>query len=507
MKNNYLVQAARLGGLALVSSALGFCREILIARDFGATHVTDSYLVAVSVPMLTYALIFGSGLNVSLVPRLTATFRVSSSAGNKIFGQFLGGAALASLLVTTLILIFPRVCSHIFAPGIANSATTTEFVRGLSPLLYMFVISYAFGSFHCARQNASHWGLVTVVQNGTLVVGLLLLSTLWGTEVLIWGTIAGSFLALLVQASIARRDGFREPWQSAVGPGEGHRMLVGMLPFALTLGIGGDYGTSQADSFLTRFFASRLATGSITLLSLGNKIMALPVLLIGASLGVALLSPLSDSVAARDYEGASQAFVRALSYALVLACPIAVLYMDMGSPFAHLIFRKTVLTSVQVDELGTILRGYSGAVVGLAVAYVSNAYLAAFKRTKALIGAGIVTVGINALLMWLLRGSYRSPGIAAAVSIGSFCYSFVLIGLLAPWLDGNVRRELLKRCGLVLTGAAAMHVVLEGALRLNVLADVPWLGSAVFPAAAGILLYVGWLAFHRSRLRLDYVKG
>lgn|GEM_PF-4456032 len=506
IKNKFLVQAARLGGLALVSSALGFCREILIARYFGATHITDSYLVAVSVPMLAYALFFGSGLNVSLVPRLTAAFSVSPSAGQRVFAQFLGAAAFASLLVSCLILFFPSVFAHAVAPGIANSAITTGFVRSLSPLLFLFVLSYAFGSFHCARQKASHWGLVTVVQNATLVVGLLLLARMWGYQVLIWGTIIGAFVALVVQAYIARQDGFRESWLNAFHIGEGQQMLLGMVPFALAFGIGGDYGTGQADIFLIRFFASRLEAGSITLLALGNKIMALPVHLIGASMGVALLSPLSKSVAAQDYREAGQVFGRALSYGLLLACPLAVLYFDLGSPLAHVIFRKTLLAGGQVEELGRVLRGYSGAVLGLVVAYIANAYLAAFRRKRALIGAGIVTVAVDALLMWLLRGWYQSTGIAMAVSIGSICYSFILIVLLRQALDRTVRRELLKQCGLVLAGGVAMHVVLEAALWLNVFADVPWLGKAVLPALAGFVPYVGWLGFHRSRLAFEFAR-
>src|SRR5216684_8490293 len=199
-RTHFFAQAAKLGGLTLVSSALGFIREVMIARQFGASHFTDAYLVAVSVPTLVYALFFGSGLNVSLVPRLTALLMSDQARGRAMFAQFLSGAALCSGLGSCVILVTPGTFIRMFAPGIAQSAIAAEFVCILAPLLFLSVISFALGSFHCANNQASHWGLIPVVQNVTLVSVLLVCGTRWGMNGLLAGTIGGAFLAFLAQA-------------------------------------------------------------------------------------------------------------------------------------------------------------------------------------------------------------------------------------------------------------------------------------------------------------------
>jgi putative peptidoglycan lipid II flippase len=500
--NRFLVQATRLGGLTLASSLLGFVREILIAREFGATHLTDSYLVALSVPMLIYALFFGSGLNVSLVPRLANLLSDNPSGGRRVFAQFLSGAAVWSVLATCLILLFPGIFVRIFAPGIASSPITVGFVRSLAPLLFLFVISFALGSFHCARDRASQWGLITLVQNATFVLFLLLLGRLWGIKVLLIGTIGGALLSFLVQARATWADGFRESWVNPFLPGEGNRILASMVPFALVLGVGGDFGTAQADIFLIRFFASRLAPGSITLLALGNKLMALPVLLIGAALGLALLPSLSISVSKQDQAEANGKFARAISYGFLLICPIALIYLDLGVPIAHMVFGRTALRPAQLDELGGILSAYAGAALGLVVSYILNSYLAALRRTQALIGAATLTVVVDALLMWILCGPYLTRGIAMAISAGSFFYCTLLAVSLAGDLDRALRVTLLQRAGVILVGAIAMHLALVSTLRLNVFTSLPWFGSALFPALAGLTLYVIWLMLHRTRLQL-----
>ena len=151
-----------------------------------------------------------------------------------------------------------------------------------------------------------------------------------------------------MQARTARNNNFSEPLLNPFQAGEGRDILIGMLPFALVGGMGGDFGTSQVDIFLIRFFASSLAPGSITLLTLGNKLMGLPVLLIGAALGLALLPALSATLSRGDRKEAGRQLSEAWFYALVLICPVAVIYFDLSAPVVRTIFRNQ-RTAAAVD--------------------------------------------------------------------------------------------------------------------------------------------------------------
>lgn len=499
---HFLAQAAKLGGLTLISSGLGFARELLIARKYGASHITDSYLVAVSVPMLIYALFFGSGLNVSLVPRLAVALQEDQARGRAMFAQFLSGAALCSGVAVFLILWFPKIFVKIFAPGISHSIVAIEAVSSLSPLLFLFVVSYALGSFHCARDRASRWGLTLVVQNLTLVIVLLVVGARMGMAGLVIGTLGGALLALLVQAKVAATDGFHERWSDPFGAGPGRDILIGMSAFALVGGLGGDYGTTQADIFLIRFFGSHLGTGSITLLALGNKLMGFPVVLIGAALGLALLPSLSVAMAGQDQERAGQQLSQALSYGLLIICPISVIYFDLGAPIVNAVFLHTALGQNQVLELGQVLRAYSGAATAMVVMLILNSYLAALRRTRTLISAGIFAVLADAGLMGLLGQHYGARGIAFAVSAGSFLYCIVLAVVLVPQLSARVRGALLTHSALIGVGALGMHVFLIGAVRFSTFSSESFFGKAVMPLFVGMTVYLGWVALHRKRLQL-----
>lgn len=499
--SNFLFPAARLGGLTLLSSALGLARELLIARQLGANRSTDAYLVAVSIPVLMYALFFGSGLNVSLVPRLTVLLANEKQRGHKVFAQFLTGAALCSLAGSCILLASPQMFVRMFAPGMAQSVMAGEFLRILAPLVFLFVATYALGSFHCASGRLGQWGAIPVVQNAVLVSALLVAGRVWGVKALLLGTLVGALLSFLVQARTARNNNFSEPLLNPFQAGEGRDILIGMLPFALVGGMGGDFGTSQVDIFLIRFFASSLAPGSITLLTLGNKLMGLPVLLIGAALGLALLPGLSSTLSRGDRKEAGCQLSEAWFYALVLICPVAVIYFDLSAPVVRTIFRNTALAQSQLTGLAEILRAYAGAVMGLVLVYILNSFLAAQRRTRALIAAGLIAIQCDVVLMIILRARLGARGIALAISVGSLIYCAVLLGLVLMELPVPSRRLLLERTALVLAGTVAMHGGLIMATRVESIQFLSSYRGTLLPLLVGVTIYLAFIGVCRTRLQ------
>ena len=495
-----LSQARNIGLLTLTSSMLGFAREFVIARQFGATHATDSYLVAMAIPTTLYGLVFGSGLNFAVIPRLAHICHSDPDGGRRTFAQFLSATALLGALISVLILLFPAMLIKIFAPGMVSSNLTQEFTRFLSPLFFLLVTAYSLGSFQCARNQTSSWPLIGVTLNATLVLAIVLLGGLFGFRSLIFGSVAGALAALLLQAMLARRAQFSEPWSLPFPGGEALGMLSALVPFALVLGVGGDSGNSYADLFLIRLFGSRLDAGSITLLALGNKLMGLPVLLIGSAIGLALLPAASISFGEDDLSGATERLVQAFGYALLLICPVAVLYLNLSSQVVFAVFRHGAIARMQLIELGKILHAYTGATVGLTLVYVLSSFLGALRRTKSLIGAGILTVILNAWLMAHLVVTQGAVGMANAVSIGSLSNCGMLLFLLTERLGIGTLVRLLRSAFLVSVGGLGMQLAIAGTRGLDLWPSAPVLGSIVLPAAAALIPYAVWVSFQRKRI-------
>lgn len=346
----------------------------------------------------------------------------------------------------------------------------------------------------------TQWGVIPVIQNATLVLALLLGTKVWGIGALLAGTLAGALFALLIQARSAHAKGLVQPWTNPFRAQMGRSILIGMLPFALVGGMGGDFGTSQVDIFLIRFFASSLKAGSITLLTLGNKLMGLPVLLVGAALGLALLPTVSAALERHDFDEAGRHLSQAWFYAWLFISPVAVLYFDLNAPIVRLTFGRTALTEVQITELSQILRAYAGALVGLVLVYPLNSFLAAQRRTQALIGAGLLIIAVDVTLMLLLRDRLGAPGIALAISAGSLLYCAVLLALLARSLPQKILRTMAENTLIIGAAALSMHLALQLLVRASGFHDRTGLALISLASLIGTAVYSVPIGLCRTRL-------
>jgi putative peptidoglycan lipid II flippase len=492
----------QLGILTLVSSFLGLLRELGIAHWFGATHQTDAFLVALAIPSLLYTLLFGSGLNISAIPRLASLISDQPEAGAKYFAEFLSAAALIGLIVSLLIAALAGPLVRVFAPGLPYSPRTVELVWWLSPLFFLLVSAYCLGSFQCARNHPSYWALVGLSQNLVVVVAMVLFAKTFGISTLVAGTVLGCVLALLIQVRLFHWAGFTLQWVSPFHRGRGLAILYAMTPFALTLGIGGDHGTNQADVFLVRIFASWLAPGSITLLALSNKLVAVPVLLVGSVIGLVLMPEMTIHVNQGRLSEALSQLTHALTIALVIICPILVLYADASGPVVQVVFGHGALRTAQIEELNGILRAYSAAVIGWTLVYVLNSFLASLRKIRMLIVSGVSAVLVDALLMYLLAARMGARGIALAVSLTAFFYAGVLSIPYVQRLNRAQRLAAGLNVALIFLGTLMMHVTLSGTLRFNIISSLPLLGREIVPALAGLLAYSAWLFLNRHRMNL-----
>jgi peptidoglycan biosynthesis protein MviN/MurJ (putative lipid II flippase) len=166
-----------------------------------------------------------------------------------------------------------------------------------------------------------------------------------------------------------------------------------------------------------------------------------------------------------------------------------------------MIFRNTALAQSQLTGLAEILRAYAGAVMGLVLVYILNSFLAAQRRTRALIAAGLIAIQCDVVLMIILRARLGARGIALAISVGSLIYCAVLLGLVLMELPVPSRRVLLERTTLVLAGTVAMHVGLIMATRVESIQFLSSYRGTLLPLLVGVTIYLAFIGVCRTRLQ------
>src|SRR5207249_11052007 len=126
--------------------------------------------------------------------------------------------------------------------------------------------------------------------------------------------------------------------------------------------------------------------------------------------------------------------------------------------------------------------------------------LAAQRRTRALIVAGMLIIVCDIMLMVVFRAKFGAPGIALAISAGSLVYAGLLLGLVVRELPSSIRWLLLQATGVILAGTLAMHAGLRSLMSAPVSGYLGGPGALLAPIAIGTTVYLAFIGICCARL-------
>ena len=122
---NLLKAVAAVSSMTLVSRILGFVRDTVIARAFGAGVATDAFFVAFKIPNLLRRLFAEGAFSQAFVPILAEYKNRRGEAATRLLVDHVSGLlALALFIITLLGVVAAPAIVYVSAPGFAASSLT-----------------------------------------------------------------------------------------------------------------------------------------------------------------------------------------------------------------------------------------------------------------------------------------------------------------------------------------------------------------------------------------------
>ncbi len=143
---NLLKSLAAVSSMTMFSRVLGFARDAIVARIFGAGMATDAFFVAFKLPNLLRRIFAEGAFSQAFVPILAEYKSKQGEEATRIFVAYVSGLLTLALAVVTVagMLAAPWVIM-VTAPGFADTADkfalTTQLLRITFP--YILLISLA----------------------------------------------------------------------------------------------------------------------------------------------------------------------------------------------------------------------------------------------------------------------------------------------------------------------------------------------------------------------------
>ena len=412
----------------MLSRVLGLARDVLIAATFGASSASDAFFVALRIPNLFRRMFAEGSFASAFVPLLSAARQESLQAQQAFASQcFLRMALYLSLFTIAVELMAPWV-AWAFAPGFAADpeqfGLLVDLLRWTFPYLLLIALASLCASWlHCQDSFAA--AAYAPVLLNICLIGACLYSW-WqaasivalGVAVLLAGVLQMSWLLWL-----ARRRAMLLTWrwrqQAKIA-----RLYRLMLPTLFSASV------TQVNLLIDSILASMLVAASVSWLYFADRLVELPLGLIGVSIATVLLPKLSALHAQQSQTEYQTTLAWGLRYVLGLALPSLVALILIGDLLIRLIYQHNYFTAADVLPVFQALQAYAlGLPFFMLIKLLTNAFFAR-EDTKTPMRCALAATLVNIVLSLILVRFYEHVGLALATAIGAAVNASLLLIIL-----------------------------------------------------------------------------
>ncbi|HCE7957662.1 TPA: murein biosynthesis integral membrane protein MurJ [Pseudomonas aeruginosa] len=503
---NLLKSLAAVSSITMLSRVLGFVRDTILARIFGAGLATDAFFVAFKLPNLLRRIFAEGAFSQAFVPILAEYKNQQGEEATRTFIAYVSGLlTLVLALVTALGILAAPWVIWVTAPGFADTpekfALTTDLLRVTFPYILLISLSSLAGAILNTWNRFSVPAFVPTLLNVAMIGFALFLTPYFDPPVMVlgWAVLAGGLLQLLYQLPHLRKIGMLVLPRLNLRDSGVWRVMKLMLPAILGVSV------SQISLIINTIFASFLAAGSVSWMYYADRLMELPSGVLGVALGTILLPMLAKTYSNKDRHEYSRLLDWGLRLCFLLVLPCSLALAILAEPLTVSLFQYGKFTTVDAAMTQRALVAYSVGLLGIILVKVLAPGFYAQQNIRTPVKIALFTLVSTQLMNLAFIGPLQHAGLALSIGLAACLNAGLLYWQLrkqrlylpqpgwAKFLAKLVVAVLVMSAVLLATmhwlPAWEQGAMLERFLRLGLL------------VVAGLLAYFGMLALLGFRLR------
>ncbi len=452
------------GGLTLISRALGFIRDILIAFALGTGLVADAFFVAFRFPNL-FRRLFGEGaFNAAFVPLFAKQLtEEDKSAANK-FALEVASLLVTALLITTAIaeIAMPWLI-YAIAPGFGKNIEKLDLAILLTRITFPYLACMSLVALLSGVLNAldrfAAAAAVTIVMNIILIAAMAIAimigageSALSAIILSVGVTIAGLAQLLMLFFCVKNEDFSLRLERPKLTPPV-KRFLALSVPGIIAGGI------TQINILIGTIIAS-LQESAVSYLYYADRLYQLPLGIVGIAIGVVLLPELAKQLRGGNMGEVQNTQNRSLEFSALLTLPAAVALFVVGEPIIKVLFERGAFDAIATTATANALAAFAIGLPSFVLIKVFSPAFFAREDTKTPMYFAGISVVVNILFSLALFPFYQHVGIAIATAIAGWVNAGLLFAALNRRGEFTIDHQLKQKLPRIIIASAAMGIVL-----------------------------------------------
>ncbi len=414
------------GALTVLAKTASAGKDLVVAYQFGAGDELDAFLMAFVIPSFAINLVGGS-LNAALIPTYIQVRKEEGmAAATDLYASVLTGSVVL-LAMTSLILfaIGPFVLRTVALEFPEEKfALTVSLFNTLLPCLLLSGLATTWGAILNAHEQFSLAAIAPAIMAGMTILALLALTHSMNIHALAIGVVAGAVChAVLLGWGVARVGVRLLPGWSGMSPA----LKTVWYQYAPMLAGAALIGSTE---MIGQIMAASLGSGSVSILSYGNKI---PMLLLGVAsmaASTAVLPYFSQMVAARQWVEIRQTLLTYVRLIAAITIPLTIILVVCSEPIVQLLFQRGAFTAAHTHQAAWVQSLALLQIVPFTLGILAVRLLSSLKANHILMWSSAISLVLSIVLNYVFMQLLGVAGIALATSVMylvSMCFLYVMV--------------------------------------------------------------------------------
>lgn len=437
-----IAKAAGLMSIAtFISRILGYVKDMILARFFGATGIADTFFVAFRIPNLLRELFAEGSMSSALIPVLTEyqTTHGKEEAKRLVRVTFTFIVIFVGLICLIGIIFAPAIVT-VIAPGFLNMPEKFSLTILLTRIMFPFLLFISLAALTMGALNTRRIffipALAPAMLNITIITAVLLIAPGMGQPIVAVavGVALGGFIQFAFQLPSFFKNGYSLiPEYDFRHPGL-KKMSILILPATMGMAV------AQINIFISTILASYLPEGSITYLYYSMRLIQFPIGIFGVAMGMAVLPTLSEHAVKGEFDKLRDDFSFALRLLFFITVPAMAGLIALREPIVNILFQRGEFDYTATVGTAQALLFYSIGIWSIVGVRVIIASFYSMQDTRTPVKVAVIAVTMNIILSIILMGPLKHGGLALANSLASgvnFTLLFFLLKKRLKRVDGR----------------------------------------------------------------------
>ncbi len=483
--------------LTIISKIMGFVREISLSYFYGATNVSDAYIISITIPSVIFALI-GAGISTGFIPMFSS---IEGDYGEKEAKRYTNNLINIIIILCTFIVVFVLIFTEpvvkLFASGFTGEtlALAIRFTKISILGIYFTGVIAVFSGFLQIKGNFAVPALLGIPMN-IIVIFSLFLSTKTDMIVLSIGTVLATFTQLMFLIPFIKKKGYR--YKFIIDFKDKHIINMARITIPVIIGV----SVNQINVLVDRSLASNVAVGGISALNYANRLNGFVQGIFVISISTVMYPMISKMAAKKDMKGLELSIIEAINSISILVIPATIGAMVFSKQIVSLLFGRGAFDPGALNMTSNALFFYAIGMIGFGLREVLSRGFYSLKDSKTPMINGVIAVSTNIVLNIILSKFLGIGGLALATSISAILSSTLLTLALRRKLNGFSFRKIFQSWVKIFLASLAMGAVayLANSFLISLVSENI---ALILSIGVGGLVYLAMLPF----LKLEEVEN